>query len=65
MTLKSVGKQGKYKLCFNLRIKSYAQRVKLTMGFVNVEKITLAKQIEKKDGQNIIMPLKILSQQGI
>ena len=35
------------------------------MGFVNVEKITLAKQIEKKDGQNIIMPLKILSQQGI
>ena len=46
LILQSVGKQGKYKLCFILRIKSYTQRVKFTMRFAFVEKITSVKQIE-------------------
>ena len=37
------------------------------MAFANVEKITLVKQIEipLQGGQNMIIPLKVLSQQGI
>ena len=44
--MQSVGKQGKYKLCFVSSIKSYNQCAKFTMGFAPVEKITLVKQKE-------------------
>ena len=44
--MQSVGKQGKYQLCFIWRIKSYTQRAKVIMGIENVEKITSGKQIE-------------------
>ena len=46
LILESAGKQEKYKRCFVWRIKSFTQSVKLTTGFVNVEKIMLAKQKE-------------------
>ena len=46
LILQSVGKQGKYQLCFIWRIKSYTQRAKVIMGIENVEKITSGKQIE-------------------
>ena len=64
--MQSVGKQQKYKLCFIWKIKSYNQHLKFTMAFVNVGKIISAKQKETplEVGQNMIILLKILKQQG-
>ena len=64
--MQSVIKQAKYKISFAWKIKRYTQRVKFTMEFAKVEKITLTKQKETlyQGGQNMILPLKILNQQG-
>ena len=56
LTLQSVGKQEKYKLCFVWRIEIHTQRVRFTMWFVNVGKDYI--------GETKKAPCKVLNQQN-